>query len=94
MNLLSKDPQYLNKLETELFCAKGQSYLAKLASAVENYPKWRFELIITNPRKRLKIDPATRLISFKEIEERIRVTQEMLASKQYASALFTGVDCS
>jgi len=65
---------------------KGQSYLAKLASAVENHPQWRFELIITNPRKRLKIDPATRLISFREIEERMRVAQDMLNSKQYVAA--------
>ena len=65
---------------------KGQSYLAELASAVEKHPKWRFELIITNPRKKLKIDPSTRLISLKEIEERMIVAKEMTASKQWAEA--------
>jgi uncharacterized protein YutE (UPF0331/DUF86 family) len=66
---------------------KGQPRLTRLASQVEKHPRWRFELIITNPRKKLKINFAAKLISFKEIEERIRIANEMWASKQRATAL-------
>lgn len=64
--------------------------LEELANIVNSREKWRFELVFTNPRDRLKIDSELNLIDSAEIEKRISECKSLLLTNSLESAFLLG----
>jgi transcriptional regulator with AAA-type ATPase domain len=95
-------PQFLRDFEPDIVAekqgdrvvieVKSQESLRKtskitsLASAIETQPKWRLELVVTNPRRGLDVETATVILSSNEIVERLQSAEKLLEIGQLTAA--------
>ena len=65
----------------------GANALAAIAKTIEDQPGWRFDLILTNPRRRDRAPEHAVLPAVGEIEKRLMIARDLVAQEALDSAM-------
>lgn len=85
-DLVARKPGDNLVIEVKTLRTATSGQLSKLAGVVENLPDWRFELVMTNPRNPLGVEPSARLLNKAEVHARFLTARRLLQDEMVEPA--------